>query len=72
MRSIRMKVGLYEVFLSYIIYCLIFYFMSIITPFFYIFLASLSQEESGSRSIVQNYLSQKRKRIQINGGGQNF
>ena len=34
MCSIVMKVDLYEVFLSYNIYCLLFYFMTILTPFF--------------------------------------
>ena len=33
-RSIRMKVDLYEVFLSYNIYFLLFYLMNILTPFF--------------------------------------
>ena len=33
-RSILIKVDLYEVCLSYIIYCLLFYFMTILTPFF--------------------------------------
>ena len=32
--SIRIKVYLYEVYLSYIIYCLLFYFKTILTPFF--------------------------------------
>ena len=33
-RLIRVKVDLYEVFLSYIIYCLLFYIMNIPTPLF--------------------------------------
>ena len=33
-RPIRMKVDLYEVCLSEIIYCLLFYFKTILTPFF--------------------------------------
>ena len=33
-RSIRIKVDLYEFFLSGIIYCLLFYFQTILTPFF--------------------------------------
>ena len=32
--SIRVKVDLYEVCLSYFIYCLLFYFKTILTPFF--------------------------------------
>ena len=33
--SIRVEVYLYEVCLSYIIYCLLFYFKTILTPFFF-------------------------------------
>ena len=33
-RSIRMEVDFYEVFLSYIIYCLLFYIMTMLTQFF--------------------------------------
>ena len=33
-RSIRVKVDLYEVCRSYFIYCLLFYFKTILTPFF--------------------------------------
>ena len=33
MHSIWIKFDLYEVFQSYIIYCLLFYFMTILTPF---------------------------------------
>ena len=32
--SIRMKVGFYEAYIYYIIYCLIFYIMTNLTPFF--------------------------------------
>ena len=32
-RSIRVKVDFYEVYLSYLIYCLLFYFKTILTPF---------------------------------------
>ena len=32
-RSIRIKVDLYEVCLSYIIYCILFYFKTTLTPF---------------------------------------
>ena len=33
--SIQIKVDLYEVFLSGIIYCLLFYFKTILTPFYF-------------------------------------
>ena len=41
-RSIRIKVDFYEVCLSYMIYCLLFYFMTILIPFFDRFVVSLS------------------------------
>ena len=45
-RSIRIKVDLYEVCISGIIYCLLFYFKTILIPFFpAIFLVSLSLGE---------------------------
>ena len=48
--SIRIKVDLYEVCLSEIIYCLLFYFQTILTPFFFParFLVSLSLGERSS------------------------
>ena len=60
-----MKVYLYEVFLSCIIYCLLCYFMTILTPFYMLDFWYLSH----SRNICQTYLSQKSTRIHINGGG---
>ena len=66
MRSIWMKVGLYEVCLSYIIYCLQFYFMTILTPFFLYIFVSLSLGEGNSRIIGQKDSSCKRTRIQMN------
>ena len=70
-RSIQIMVYLYEVFLSGIIYCLLFYFKTILTPFFLaIFLVSLSLGEKSSESIGHNYLSQKSTRQKMNGGGQ--
>ena len=61
--SIWIKVDLYEVSLSKIIYCLLFYFKALLTPFFFaIFLVSLSLGERSSESIGPKDLSQKRKR----------
>ena len=45
--SIRIKVDLYEFCLYEIIYCLLFYFQTILTPFFARFLVSLSLGEKG-------------------------
>ena len=67
--SIRIKVDLYEVCLSGIIYCLLFYFQTILTPFFFArFLVSLSLGERSSESIGHKYLSRKRTRQHMNGG----
>ena len=68
-RSISMKVDLYGVFLSYIICCLLFYFITILAPFFARFILSLSLGERSSGSINQKDSSRKRKRIHMNGGG---
>ena len=66
-----MKVDLYEVFLSYIFYCLIFYFMTTLTPFFFArFVASLTTWERSSGSIEHKDSSRISKRIQMNYGGQ--
>ena len=69
--SIRIKVDLYEVFLSKIIYCLLFYFKTVLTLFFFParFLVSLSLGERSSESIGHKDLSQKRTRQHMNGGG---
>ena len=68
--SIRINADLYEVFLSYIIHCLLFYFMTIITPLFYaIFVVSISLGERSSEIIVQYNSSIKRTNINIIGGG---
>ena len=62
-----MKVGFYEVCISYIIYCLLFY---ILTPFFFsIFITSITPGERGSGSIGHKDSSCKRTSIHINGGG---
>ena len=72
-RSIRIKSDLYEVFISGIIYCLLFYFQTILTPFFFDrFLVSLSLGERSSEIIGHKDLSRKRKRQQMNGGGKFF
>ena len=72
-RSIRMKVSLYEVCLSYTSYCLLFYFMTILTPFFFArFVVSLLPGERSSGSIIQKDSSRKRKIIQMNVGVQSF
>ena len=60
--SIGIKFYLCELFLSYIIYCLLFYFMTILTPFFDRFVVSLSLGERSSEIIGQINLSCKRKR----------
>ena len=64
MHSINIKVDFYEVCLSYIIYCLLIYFMAILLPppppppvRFVVF---LSLREKSSESIFQKYLSRKR------------
>ena len=67
--SICINVGLYEVFISCIIFCLIFYFITVLTTFFFIFVASLSLRESSSEIIVQKYFSWNIIRPQMNGGG---
>ena len=60
-RSISMKVDFYEVFLSYIIYFLFLYFMTILTLFFPDrFVVSLLPEERIIGSIVQKDSSWKR------------
>ena len=72
-RSIRIKVILCEVCLSGIIYCLLFYFPTILTPFFSTrFMVSLSLGERSSESIGHNILSRKRTRQHMNGGGKSF
>ena len=70
-RLIRINVDLYEVCLSKIIYCLLFYFKTILIPLFCtaIFLVSISLGERSSESIGQKYLSCKRTRQHMNGGG---
>ena len=72
-RSIFIKVDLYEVCLSVIIYCLLFYFKTILIPIFFArFLVSLSLGERSPESIGHKNLSWKRARQQINGGGETF
>ena len=65
-----MKVYSYDVFLFYIIYYLLIYFMTILTPFFFRFVVSLSPGESIPGSIFQKDLSWKSTRIQMNIVGQ--
>ena len=72
MCSIQVKIDLYYLLIYYIIYGLILYFMTIITPLFSIFVVSLSLEERSSESIGEEYLSWKRTRQQINGGEGRF
>ena len=70
---IKVKFNLYEICLSYIIYCLLFYIMTILTPFFFsIFVAYLTLGERTSESIGQKYLSWKTTRIQMNVIDQGF
>ena len=67
---IRMKVDLYEVYLSYFIYCLLFYIMTIQKPFFFTrFVAYLTPGEIISGSIGQKNSSRNRKSINMNGVG---
>ena len=51
-RLIRVKVDLYEVFLSYIIYCLLLYIMNIPTPLFLPDLCHLSQQGKGVHEVL--------------------
>ena len=70
-RSIRVKVYLYEVFLYYIITCLICYITTILTLSFYLpFVAYITPGERSSVSICHEYLSVKRTKNNINGRGQ--
>ena len=70
-RLIQIKVDFYVVCLSGIIYCLLFYFQTIPTPFFSArFLVSLSLGERSSESIFHKDLSWKRIRQHMNGGCQ--
>ena len=66
------KVDLYEVCIYYIIYGLLFYFMTILKTFTTParFVVSLSPGERSSRSIGQNDSIWKRIRINMNSGGQ--
>ena len=69
-RSIQIKIDLYEVCLSGIIYFLLFYFKTILTPFFFVkFLVYLSLGERSSESIGHKDLSRNRIRQHMNGGG---
>ena len=70
--SILIRVYLYEVCLSGIIYFLLFYFKTILTPFFSRFLVSLSLGERSSESIGHKDLCWKRTREHMNGGGKCF
>ena len=70
-RSIQIKFYLYVVFLSRIIYFLLFYFKTILTPFFFArFLVSLSLAERSSESIGHKDLSRNSTRQHMNGGGE--
>ena len=71
-RPIQIKVDLYEVCLSIIIYFLLFYFKTILTPFFRPYLWYLSHHvgERGSESIGHKDLSRNRIRQHMNGGGE--
>ena len=64
-----MKVDLYDIYLSHIIYCLLFYSMAILIPFFCYerFVVSLSLRENSSESIGQKYFSWNSTRQQMNG-----
>ena len=61
------KVNLYEVCLSYFIYCVICYIMTILTPFFDRFVASLTPEARSIGSIGHKDLIQKRTSSHMNG-----
>ena len=66
--SIWIKVDFYEVLLSEIIYCPLFYFQTILTTFFPArFPVSLSLGEISSESIGHKDLSWKRTRQHMNG-----
>ena len=66
-----MKFYFYKVCLSFNIFLLLFYFMTILTPFYFAkFVVSLSLGERSSGSIRQKYLIKKKTRIHMNGGGQ--
>ena len=68
-RSISINVDLYEVCLSYIIHCLLFYFMTILTPFFRQ-ICDISLTRGGNPgSIDQKDSSCKRTRMHMHGGG---
>ena len=69
--SITIKVYFYEVFLSEIIYCPLFYFIAILISFFCParFVVSHSLGGNNSESIGQKYLSCKSTRKQMNCGG---
>ena len=70
---IRIKVDLYEVWISGIIYCLLFYFKTILTPFFPArFMVYLSLEERSSESIGHKDLRRNMTRQYMNGGGDSF
>ena len=69
-RSIYVNIGLYEVFISYIIYCILFYFITILIPFLPSrFVVSTSLWKRISESIAHKDLSWKRTGKHINGGG---
>ena len=71
-RSTRIKVDLYEVCISKIIYRFLFYFKTILMPFFCpsIFVVYLSLGERSSESIGHKDLSRKKTRQHMNGGRQ--
>ena len=52
----------------FIIYCLLFYIITILTPFFFIFLAYLTPGGMSSVIIGHRYSSLNRTSNQINGG----
>ena len=67
-----MKVDFYGVFMSYIIYYILFYNMTMLTPFFLtIFVAYLIPGEGSSGIIGHKGSSWESTSIHMNGGGQN-
>ena len=68
-----MKVNFYEVCLSYIIYCLIFYIIIILNVFLFDrFMVSITIGERISGSIGHKDFSMKGTRNHVNGGGKGF
>ena len=66
------KIDLYEVCLSYFIYCLPYYNMTILTPMFTISVVSITPGAKSSGIFGHNDPSQNRTSNEINGEGKGF